>query len=131
MTDILRDRVEERLMQLKLRHAATRLDIVLEEGAQANWTYLQLLDGLLLEELDAKKRKRTSIGLQIAHFPGVKTLNDFDFKYQKRVNENLVHELATGGFVRTAHNVLLLGPPGVGKTHLAVALGRSVVEAGY
>jgi DNA replication protein DnaC len=71
------------------------------------------------------------MGIQIAHFPAVKTLDDFDFRFQPSVDQKLVRELATGRFVATAENVLIFGPPGVGKTHLAVALGRAVVEAGH
>jgi hypothetical protein len=67
----------------------------------------------------------------IAHFPSVKTLEDFDFKFQPSVDQKLVRELATGRFMATAENVLLFGPPGVGKSHLAVALGRAAVEAGH
>ena len=69
------------------------------------------------------------MGIQIAHFPTVKTLEDFDFKFQPSVDQRLVRELATGRFLAQAENVLLFGPPGVGKTHLAIALGRAVVEA--
>ena len=71
------------------------------------------------------------MGIQIAHFPAVKTLEDFDFKFQPSVDAKLVRELATGRFIASAENVLLFGPPGVGKTHLAIALGRAVVEAGH
>ena len=71
------------------------------------------------------------MGIQIAHFPTVKTLEEFDFKFQPSVDQKLVRELATGRFVVGAENVLMFGPPGVGKTHLAIALGRAVVEAGH
>jgi DNA replication protein DnaC len=71
------------------------------------------------------------MGIQIAHFPSQKTLDDFDFKSQPSVDQRLVRELATGRFVAQAENVLLFGSPGVGKTHLAIALGRAVVEAGH
>ena len=71
------------------------------------------------------------MGIQIAHFPTVKTLEEFEFKFQPSVDQKLVRELATGRFIAGAENVLLFGPPGVGKTHLAIALGRAVVEAGH
>src|SRR5438552_883865 len=70
-------------------------------------------------------------GIQIAHFPSVKTLEDFDFKFQPSIDAKLVRELATGRFIASAENALFFGPPGVGKTHLAIALGRAVVEAGH
>jgi DNA replication protein DnaC len=71
------------------------------------------------------------MGIQIAHFPTVKTLDDFDFKFQPRVDQKLVRELAVSRYVANAENVLIFGPPGVGKTHLAIGLGRAAVEAGY
>jgi len=71
------------------------------------------------------------MGIQIAHFPTVKLLEEFDFKFQPSVDQRLVRELAMGHFIAGAENVLLFGPPGVGKTHLAIGLGRAVVEAGH
>src|SRR5215218_786866 len=71
------------------------------------------------------------MGLKIAHFPTVKTLDDFDFKFQPSVDQRLVRELATSRFLAQAENILIFGAPGVGKTHLAIALGRAVVEAGH
>jgi DNA replication protein DnaC len=71
------------------------------------------------------------MGIQIAHFPTVKTLEDFDFKFQPSVDQKLVRELAVGRYIAQAENVLVFGPPGVGKTHLAIALGRAAVEARY
>jgi DNA replication protein DnaC len=93
--------------------------------------YLDFLDTILREEVGAKQRKRVAMGIQIAHFPAVKTLDDFDFKFQPSVDQKLVRELAVSRYVANAENVLVFGPPGVGKTHLAIGLGRAAVEAGY
>jgi len=131
VTELVRARVEERLVKLYLGAIAQRLDAILSQAARSEPTYLDFLDQILAEETEAKQRKRVVMGIQIAHFPGVKTLDDFDFKFQPSIDHKLVRELATGRFVAGAENVLLFGPPGVGKTHLAVALGRAVVEAGH
>jgi len=131
VSELVRARVEERLVKLYLKTVAERLDAILSQAARTEPTYLDFLDQILTEETEAKQRKRVAMGIQIAHFPGVKTLEDFDFKFQPSVDQKLVRELATGRFVATAENVLVFGPPGVGKTHLAVALGRAVVEAGH
>ena len=131
MSAIVHARVLENLARLRLSHLADRLDALLGEAARGEPTYLDFLDGLLCGEVDSKQRKRTAMGLSIAHFPSVKTLDEFDFKSQPSIDQRLVRELATGRFVAQAENVLLFGPPGVGKTHLAIALGRSVVEAGH
>jgi DNA replication protein DnaC len=131
VTDIVRARVEERLLKLRMRAVAQRLDGILSAAARAEPTYLDFLDQFLAEETDAKQKKRVAMGIQIAHFPTVKTLDDFDFKFQPSIDAKLVRELATGRFIAGAENVLMFGPPGVGKTHLAIALGRAAVEAGH
>lgn len=131
MTDIVRARVEERLLKLRLGAVAGRLDAILSQAARAEPTYLDFLDQILGEETDAKQKKRVAMGIQIAHFPAVKTLDAFEFKFQPSVDQKLVRELATGRFIAGADNILLLGPPGVGKTHLAIALGRAAVETGH
>jgi len=131
MSEIVRARVAEHLVRLHLGHVAERLDALLSEAARGEPTYLDFLDELLREEVGSKQRKRVAMGIQIAHFPSQKTLDDFDFSFQPSVDKKLVGELATGRYVAQAENVLLFGPPGVGKTHLAIALGRAAVETGH
>jgi DNA replication protein DnaC len=131
MSDLVHARVVELLTKLRLRHVAARLDVLLSAAARTEPTYLDFLDQLLSDEVQTKQRTRVQMGIQIAHFPSVRTLDDFDFKFQPSVDAKLVKELATGRFIANHENVLLFGPPGVGKTHLAIALGRSVVEAGH
>lgn len=130
MSDLTHARVVDRLQRLRLGHVAERLDGLLADAARKEPSYLDFLDGVLGEEVASKQRKRVQMGIQIAHFPTTKTLDDFDFKFQPGVDQKLVRELSTGRFVHNADNVLLFGPPGVGKTHLAIGLGRAVVEAG-
>jgi DNA replication protein DnaC len=129
--DPMAERVLEALKRLQLPHLRETLPAVLSEAAQANWTYLEFLDQVLAREADAKQAKRIRMGLQIAHFPSVRTLEGFDFALQPSVDERLVRELAMGHFLAHGQNVLLFGPPGVGKTHLAIGLGRKLVELGH
>ena len=131
MSVVVQARVLEQLQRLRLGYVAERLDAVLAEAARQEPTYLDFLDQVLQQETAAKQRKRVAMGIQIAHFPTVKTLEEFDFKFQASVDQRLVRELATGRFIAMAENVLIFGPPGVGKTHLAIGLGRAVVEAGH
>lgn len=131
MSEIVRARVTDAMQRLRLRCAAERLDAMLADAARKEPTYLDFLDGVLREELDAKQKRRVSMGIKIAHFPVVKTLEEFDFKFQPSIDAKLVRELATGHFIAQAENALLFGPPGVGKTHLAIALGRAAIEAGH
>jgi DNA replication protein DnaC len=131
VSEIVRARVTDSMQRLRLRSAAERLDAVLADAARKEPTYLDFLDGLLREELDAKQKRRVTMGIKIAHFPVVKTLEEFDFKFQPSLDAKLVRELATGHFIAQAENVLLFGPPGVGKTHVAIALARAAIEAGH
>jgi DNA replication protein DnaC len=130
-TEIARARVLENLGRLRLGRIGEQLDALLSTAARGEPTYLDFLDAILREEVGAKQRKRVAMGIQIAHFPAVKTLDDFDFKFQPSVDQKLVRELAVSRYVANAENVLVFGPPGVGKTHLAIGLGRAAVEAGY
>ncbi|ACL64857.1 IstB domain protein ATP-binding protein [Anaeromyxobacter dehalogenans 2CP-1] len=130
-TEITRARVLESLGRLRLGRIGEQLDALLSTAARGEPTYLDFLDTILREEVGAKQRKRVAMGIQIAHFPAVKTLDDFDFKFQPSVDQKLVRELAVSRYVANAENVLVFGPPGVGKTHLAIGLGRAAVEAGY
>jgi DNA replication protein DnaC len=129
--DLVHARVIDHLTRLRLGHGAERIDALLSDAAKKDSTYLDFLDGLLSEEVASKQRKRIAMHVQIAHFPVVKTLDDFDFRFQPSIDQKLVRELATGRFIANAENVLVFGPPGVGKTHLAIALGRAAVETGH
>ena len=91
---------------------------------------MDFLDLVLSEEAQSKDLKRTRMGIQIAHFPVVRRLEDFDFSLQPSIDQKLIRELETGRFIANGENLLLLGPPGVGKTHLAIGLGRKAVEHG-
>ena len=93
-TEITRARVLEHLGRLRLGRLAEQLDALLSAAAHAEPTYLDFLDTLLKEEVGAKQRKRVAMGIQIAHFPSVKTLEDFDFKFQPSIDQKLVRELA-------------------------------------
>jgi DNA replication protein DnaC len=129
--DPVEERVTNALKRLQLTHLRETLPAVLSEAAKGSWTYLEFLDRVLQREVDSKQGKRVRMGLQIAHFPCVRTLEEFNFALQPSVDERLVRELSTGNFLSHGETVLLFGAPGVGKTHLAIGLGRKIVEQGH
>lgn len=119
------------LEQLGLAEAAAVLDGRLELAAQKQLPYADFLADLLEAEVSVRRERYLTARTRLAHFPYHKTLEQFDFKFQPSVDERQIRELATLAFISEANNVLFLGPPGVGKTHLAVALGLKAIEAGH
>jgi len=119
------------LQQLGLTTARQQLDGAAQRAAAEQWSYTHFLGFLLAGELAARHRKTVELNLQFARFPARKRLDDFDFAAQPSVDRRLVEELATGRFLHEGRNVILLGPPGVGKTHLAIALGVRTAELGH
>jgi DNA replication protein DnaC len=103
------------------------LDRLAEEGAAKGWTYVEFLDHLLEAEVSGRYQREVEMKTILARFPIIKTLDQFDFAFQPSVSEKQVKELATMRFVANNENVLLLGPPGVGKTHLAISLGIAAI----
>ena len=130
MSAVTYDRVQGQLERLKLTHLSAHLDGLAEEATKRGWTYVDFLDRLLAAEIAARSARDIAMKTKLAHFPATKTLEDFDFAFQPSINERQIRELATLRFVAQGENVLLLGPPGVGKTHLAIALGMLAISQG-
>ena len=118
------------LDRLKLEHLRLQLDGVCEQAAKANLDYQSFLAQALESEWRGRQQRGIEMRLRMARFPWLKTLDQFDFECQPSLDRKVVRELAGLSFVDRAENVVLLGPPGVGKTHLAIAFGIKAVEAG-
>lgn len=118
------------LEQLGLVSAANVLESRLEQAAQKQLPYAEVLADLLGVEAAARRERYLLTRTRLAHLPYHRTLEQFDFSFQPSIDERLVRELSTLAFAADGANILLLGPPGVGKTHLAVGLGIKAIEHG-
>ena len=119
------------LATLKLTDAAEHLPSVLAQAEAEQWSMTATLEHLLAREVEATEARKLAGRLRFASLPTPATLDDFDYDAAPGVDRKLIDELATCRYLESATNVLLIGPPGVGKTHLAVGLGRAAAEAGY
>jgi DNA replication protein DnaC len=123
--------IQEQMRQLKLVRTAEELPLLLQDASKREASYTELLQDLLGRELSAKQERHVAMKTTMARFPFQKSLESFDFKFQPSIEPKVIRELAAGRFIADADNVLLLGPPGVGKTHLAVGLGLRACALGY
>ena len=130
MSEPVYQHLEVLLERLKLTRVAQQVDHLAERASKESWTYIEFLDRVLEVETQARAERDVTMKTRLARFPFVKTLDQFDFAFQPTINEAQIRELATARFVAHGENILLLGPPGVGKTHLAIALGMTAILQG-
>ena len=120
------------LKRLRLPRVGERLVSVTQRAAEEGWSYEAFLTTLLEEEVFARDQVALERRIRTARFPSRnKTLENFDFTFQTSVKKQVLLHLASLRFVEAAHNVIFLGPPGTGKTHLSIALGLRACQAGY
>ncbi|MEU9175249.1 IS21-like element helper ATPase IstB [Streptomyces sp. NPDC048420] len=129
MSELVSTRIRTTAGKLGLPHLAEALNQYAQRADEAKMGYLDFLDLVLSEELAVRDDRRFRQGLRLSKLPHHKTLEDYDFSFQPDLDPRKVKDLATLSFVETKANAALLGPPGVGKTHIAVAL--AACRAGY
>ena len=125
------DATRQSLEHLGLLHAAERLSELLSEAAKQSLAAHHVLDQLLAVELGQREERRIKTSLKLSGLPPGQTLGNFDFVFQPGVEKSRIETLATCAWIREHETVLIQGPPGVGKSHLAVALGVKGVENGF
>jgi len=125
------ERLHTNLATLGLKAVDARLENALEQAAKQESSYADFLDELLRSEVDARRSRYLRARLQLSHLPFVKNFEQFDFAFQPSIDERQIRELRSLRFVHEASNVILLGPPGVGKTHLSVALAEAAIQEGF
>jgi DNA replication protein DnaC len=125
------EKAQKGLEQLGLSTALQQLDQVAQQAAAEGWSYSHFLGYLLAAEVRERHRRTVELNLQFARFPYLKRLPEFEFAAQPSIDQRLIEELATGRFLYEGRSVVFLGPPGVGKTHLAISLGVMTSELGH
>jgi DNA replication protein DnaC len=130
MNNFTYERIHNNLQYLKLNTVEELLDNFLEIAVRDNKTTMEVLDYLFEQEKKHREAAAIEKRMKSAVFPVKKTLEEFDFEFQKSIDKNVIEDLATLRFVHNSENVVFLGPPGVGKSHLAIALGIEAVNAG-
>lgn len=123
--------VQQKIEMLKLNHISGLLSEILKEATRHKTNGLDLLDKVLTLEVEAREESRIATSLKVSGLPKGMHLDNFDYLFQPSVEKAKIDHLAMCDFVRQRENVLFFGQPGVGKTHLAVALGVRAIEMGY
>ena len=117
--------------KLNLSHLEVVLPQLLEQARKAQWTYETVLERALAAELSGREQKAIARRFKAARIPKPKTLDAFDFPFQPTLSERRIRELGDLSFLRTSTNVVFLGPPGTGKTHLSLSLACLALTAGH
>ena len=125
------DALPDMLARLKLTALRDRLDGLLDEAARGDLSMRETVALLCRAEVSHREERRIQMGTGIAKFPHQRTLEAFDFAAQPSLDAKQVRDLAASRWVANGDALLVQGPPGVGKTHLAIALGREAIRHGY
>jgi DNA replication protein DnaC len=123
MSELTMDRLRENLESLKMKNTLEILNNYLEMAIKDNINIVDVLDHIFTEEAKSKRQRAYEHQVQMSGFPLKKSLVDFDFSFQPSIDKRQIDELATMRFLENAENIVFLGPPGVGKTHLATGIG--------
>jgi DNA replication protein DnaC len=124
-------KLTDMLKQLRLSGLAAALEVRLQEATANRLNHAEFLELVLQDELAVRYERQVARHTRAACFREQKTLEDFDWDFNRSVKRKQIFDLAVGEFVRKHRDVLLLGPPGVGKSHIAQAIGHQLIKAGY
>jgi len=122
--------IKAKLTKLRLSGMSESLEVRLHEASSTGLTHLEFFELMLQDELNIRGDRQIERRIKLASFRDVRRLEDFDFAFNKTIKKSAIFELATGRFVRERRDVLWLGPPGTGKSHLCQAIGMALIRSG-
>lgn len=125
------EQVTGKYRELRFTYMAQALESLLVSAEDNDLSYLQFAEQLVDQELNTRQRKRIELNRRKASFPVVKCLEEFDYRHQTTITKRQVNQLLDFSFIDNRHNVVFIGPPGVGKTHLATGIGIKAIDVGY
>lgn len=123
--------LEQTLRQLRLSGLSQTLNVRLQEAAANRLSHAEFLELICQDELAVRQERLLKRRTQAADFHHLKTLEDFDWQFNPGIHRKVIYELAAGAFIRKTTDVFFVGPPGVGKTHLAQAIGYEAIKQGF
>ena len=125
------ERIQSTLRELRCYHSANELANIVEKSKNNDASYLEFLENLFNEETKNRQKNRIKRHQKSANFPTIKTFDEFDFRFQTSITKREISEWLTFTWIEQRQNKILMGAPGVGKTHLSIATGFSAVHKGY
>ena len=127
---MITNQLKQSLLKLRLSGLRETLDLRLQEAASNQLSHLQFIELLIQDEIDVRDQRTIKRRNKHASFRDLKSLEDFDFGFNPTINKALIYELATGKFLSRSEDVLFVGPPGTGKSHLVQAIGVGLIKMG-
>ena len=128
--NLQQERIDAHCQALKLDGLMQQYNALASDAVNRDWSMLDFLEHLLARERDTRQVRSRQILVRMAGFPTIKNLDDYDYEFAAGAPKKQINELATLRFVERSENVVLLGPSGVGKSHIAIALGYAATQAG-
>jgi len=123
--------LRDQLKLLRLSGLSQSLEVRLQEAKSSKLDYAEFLELILADELVVRRDRQIARRTKAASFRDQKALDDFDFEFNTSVKRKQIFDLAAGDFVRKHHDAILIGPPGMGKSHLAQSIGRQLIRDGF
>jgi len=127
----MRNQLTDKLKELRLSGMITSLDVRLQEARANRLDYPEFLELLIYDEMAIRRERKVGRTIKKAAFNNLKTLDHFNWQFNANIDRNKFYDLATGKFIREHRDVLFVGPPGTGKTHLAQAIGFEAIKSGF